>query len=191
MTRPRRSPLTNYYGVGGVPGAGQGCTPITIAADREAAKARALEARHERRRAAIKASIVRAGKDALRAVPTATITARGRLLSQLLSPYIGVTPDIQRVCSLIARIASRHCRLAERECSYEMTEHEAESVQAESDRLEARARALVASLPARVDGGAPLTVTFQGDPRGFTLKVHVPDRPHDGNTWGLGGDFGV
>lgn len=156
--------------------------PIDQAAQRE----RRIE---ERRELARKRSIERARADALKAVATAAITERGRELARLLSKYIGTTTEIQRTCSLIARLAARHCRLAERECSEEMSESEAARVELETARIEARVTALVEHLPT-VDGYS-MTPVFSGDPRGYTVKVRVPHRPGDGNTWGLGGDFGV
>ena len=160
-------------------------TPFTTA-DREASRA-------ERRQRARAASVARAGREALRAAPTATITPRGRELARLLSPYLATgaaSPDqISRVCSLIARLATRHRRICEIECSVELDARQTERIDAESERIQARVRALVASLPPSHNG--PLEAVFQGDPRGYTVRVKVPNLPQGGNTWGLGGEFGI
>lgn len=165
--------------------------PITRAADRAAAqereRAERAKRRAERLAAQRAASLTRAKRDALRAVPTAAVTERGRELARQLARYIGASDTIERTCSLIARLATRHARIAEMVCSVEMSEERAAAVSAEDDRIEARITALVASLPAVK--GAPLVVRFGGDPRGFTVKIHIPGDDRAGNNWG--GGYGV
>jgi hypothetical protein len=46
--------------------------------------------------------------------------------------------------------------------------------------VEARIRALVSSLP--TVNGQPIRVRFGGDPRGYTVKLTMPDGRYD--TWG-------
>lgn len=119
-----------------------------------------------------------------------TITKRGRDLARCLAPFIGESDRVPQICSLIARLARTHCRLQEISCSdHELTPAE----QKREAQIEARIRQLVASLPERIDsphGKGTLSVEFQGDPRGYTVKIVVPgDR--GGNTWGLDGRYGV
>jgi hypothetical protein len=118
-------------------------------------------------------------------VGVVSTTKRGNELAHLLNPYIGTTEQIRRICALIARHATTHARLATAACNRELTRWEA----AKETRIEARIRSLAELLP-HTDNG-PITVRFQEDPRGFTVKLHVPGYPQDGNTWGLDGDFGV
>lgn len=114
-----------------------------------------------------------------------TITKRGRDLARCLAPFIGESDRVLQTCSLIARLARTHHRLQEITCNGELTPDE----QKREAQIEARILLLVASLPARYGKGA-LSVEFQGDPRGDTVKIVVPgDR--GGNTWGLDGRYGV
>lgn len=115
----------------------------------------------------------------------ATITKRGSELAALLSPYIIITDEVREVCSLIARHATTHTAYATLDCNQGLRPHQEERVAT----IEARIRELVASLPLTPDGA--ITVKLGGDPRGFTVKLHVPNQPSAGNTWGLDGDFGV
>jgi hypothetical protein len=113
------------------------------------------------------------------------ITKRGNALASELNPYLGTTEQIRETCSLIARHARTHARLQEAQCDRELTSREVKREQ----QIETRLRDLVASLPATDHG--PIVLRLSGDPRGYTVKLHVPGVPQHGNTWGLGGDFGV
>ena len=113
------------------------------------------------------------------------ITERGNELARLLNPYLGTTTKIREICSLIARHARTHARLQEAQCNRELTVREV----GQELWIEARLRDLVADLPHTDDG--PITLRLSGDPRGYTVKLHVPGHSRDGNTWGLDGDFGV
>ncbi len=112
-------------------------------------------------------------------------TKRGNELASMLNPYIGTTKRIREICSLIARHARTHARLQEAQCNRNLTRWETKR----EIQIETRIKALVADLPHTDDG--PIACVLQGDPRGFTVKLRVPNQSQAGNTWGLGGEFGV
>lgn len=113
------------------------------------------------------------------------ITKRGNELASQLNPYLGTTEAIRETCSKIARLATTHARLQETACNRSLTRYECQR----EEQVETRIRDHVANLPGTDNG--PITVKFSGDPRGFTVKLVVPGVTHAGNTWGLGGEFGV
>lgn len=120
------------------------------------------------------------------------ITKRGQALARQLAKYYPrkqATLREEQLCSVIARHARTHARLQERACSVEMTEKQAALHDKRDSQIEERIAALVAELPATKNG--KITVRFGGDPRGFTVKLVVPNAERDGNTWGLGGEYGV
>lgn len=88
-------------------------------------------------------------------------------------------------CTRLVPLARRYSNLQEHGCNRGLTGAE-RRVETE---LERQIIAIVATMPASADG--PLTARFQGDPRGCTVKLHIPGQPQAGNTWGLGGDYGV
>jgi hypothetical protein len=69
-------------------------------------------------------------------------------------------------------------------------ESERPSIEAIEAKIETRARELVAELPPLASSKRAI-MKFTGDPRGPTMRVTIPDCPHDGNTWGLGGEYGL
>jgi hypothetical protein len=66
-------------------------------------------------------------------------------------------------------LARRLNRYNETECNYGLTDRQQKNV----DRLEKRVREM---LPASIG------VTFNGDPRGYAVKLHFPSKVY--NTWG-------
>lgn len=134
---------------------------------------------------------------------TYKITSKGQRMAENLRRWIGDEPETLRTLSRIGRLAATHQRLAEAECSVEMTERQAARHARRVEALEATIRRLVATLPRALavprsgapadlsepSGLVPVGVDFGGDPRGYTVKLIVPD-PSAGNTWGRGGAFG-
>ncbi len=114
------------------------------------------------------------------------ITSRGCELAAALAEHIPPTQRVFEICSLIARLASTHARLQEEQCNRGLSADEL----ARETHIEGRIRRLVADLPP-TKSGKRVTAKFSGDPRGFTVRIVVPDDPHGGNTWGLGGEYGV
>jgi hypothetical protein len=114
------------------------------------------------------------------------ITSRGTELARELNKHIRTTPSVLEICSLIARLARTHHRLQEEQCNRELSEREL----AREIRIERRIQELVGQLPPTT-AGKRVTSKFNGDPRGYTVKVVVPDDPQGGNTWGRGGEYGV
>lgn len=105
----------------------------------------------------------------------ATITERGRFIAWELNPYMGTTSEIQEACSLIGRHAVSYSRIQELWCSDERAcnvDWLREYYEKREASLEARILDLVESLPWTADG--PVTVEFQGDPRGATVKLLTP-----------------
>ena len=96
------------------------------------------------------------------------ITKRGRELAVVLEPYIGIPDNAASNCSLLCWNAKRHHTAQEHVCS-------TEGYVDPSEAIEARVRELAGLLGVRV--------TFGGDPRGYTVKLHVEgDKLY--NTWG-------
>jgi hypothetical protein len=107
----------------------------------------------------------------------ATITTGGRLLAGELACYVGTTHEIQATCSLIMRHAKTLRRYDEMLCgdgihSGEWVNDNYDRLHANSDRLENLITKLVGQLP-ETDGGRIVAV-FQGDPRGYIVKLEVP-----------------
>jgi hypothetical protein len=112
------------------------------------------------------------------------ITAKGRELASKLNPAIGTTAEIERTCSLIARHATTHTQLAEILVNGGTYGHETRNVpdsvrnariewaEERTETIERRITGLVEDLPHTDDG--PFGVTFQGDPRGCTVKITAP-----------------
>ncbi len=118
-----------------------------------------------------------------------TITKRGSELAKQLNPYIGTKVAILETCSKIARLATTHARLAEVFCSVEMTAKQAERHNKRDEQIEAAIRRHVESLP-HTDNG-PIVVRFDGDPRGFTVKLYVPGVDRGGSSFAGDGSIGV
>ena len=117
------------------------------------------------------------------------ITRKGLDAARYLAKYIGNSDATITTLSRIARLATTHSRLAEIECSVAMTEKEAERLTKRVEGIERAITSLVGELPRYKR--KPLTPVFSGDPRGYTVKIRVPGEPHEGNTWGRGGEFGI
>lgn len=115
------------------------------------------------------------------------MTNRGIKFANEISSFVRAKLDLKvtrgELCSLIARHAKTHHNYAEAECNRELTAWEVRKVA----QVEARIRALVSQL--ETHDGQPVTVRFNGDPRGYTVKLVIPGAP--GNTWGGGGEYGV
>jgi hypothetical protein len=101
------------------------------------------------------------------------ITKRGSELASRLNPYIGTTMEILETCSLIARSAVTHDRIQETWTSVELSDRATERLERREAGIEHRISELVENLPATDDG--PFKVTFEGDPRGYTVKIVTPD----------------
>jgi hypothetical protein len=109
------------------------------------------------------------------------MTTRGKLLAGQLAQYIGYTGAITATCSLIARHAKSLDTIAVRVCNDAWADQDA--LDKKWDRLVARITELVAELPAS-DGG-PITAEFQGDPRGYVVKLVVVDGHGIPRTFGV------
>jgi hypothetical protein len=91
--------------------------------------------------------------------------------------------DREAVYDMIDR-AKRHCRLAEKYCSVAMDEEQLKRHNATEEGIEREIRRTAARLG--------LTAKFDGDPRGFTVKLHAPVEHHVYNTWGgLESGYGI
>lgn len=119
------------------------------------------------------------------------VTKRGLTLANQLSRFFTKRQynQVAEICSVIARHAKTHCRLQEIACSVEMTEKQQARHDKRDAAIEARITELVRKLPKSKNGY--IVPVFAGDPRGYTVKLGVPNAPRDGNTWGLAGEFGI
>ena len=118
----------------------------------------------------------------------ATITTGGRLLAGEIARYVGTTHEIQATCSLIMRHAKTLRRYDEMLCgdgihSGEWVNDNYDRLHANSDRLENLITKLVGQLP-ETDGGRIVAV-FQGDPRGYIVKLEVPTANYGTRTVGV------
>lgn len=95
-------------------------------------------------------------------------TTKGRQLADKLNPLIGSTNEIDHLCRKICWNAAKHHTLAERQCCDETWSDEDDL---KVEKLEKHITELVSWLPWTEDG--PLTVEFQHDPRGCTVKLKV------------------
>lgn len=141
-------------------------------------------------------SASRAGEPSTLARETRETRAAGKELAASLERWLVPAPrgtkraragQVLATCQEIAMLARRHLELGIAGCNRPMLAREV----SEESAIEARLTALVATLPATPDG--PLVARLGGDPRGYTVKIHVPGElaRHYGNTWGLDGDYGV
>lgn len=117
------------------------------------------------------------------------ITDKGRELAHKLERSYPDLPlrvwheTLYPLCSLICRHAATHGRLQEMACNWELNLRE----QRLEELTESRIRELVSQLPHI--NGQPIRVKFGGDPRGYTVKLVMPDGRHDtlgGASEGLG-----
>lgn len=108
----------------------------------------------------------------------------GRALMSSLQPSWKETQnfsrsEVQEQCRRICLKSRRHHQLAEHYCNRALTESEEQ----EQERLEQEIKALCATLP--YVKGKPIYPSFQGDPRGATVKLVMPDGRYD--DWGAVG----
>lgn len=85
-------------------------------------------------------------------------------------------PYAVQTARLLMRHGATYERLAEVECSVELSEQQAARLERRQQQLEQRMRKLVARLGERFD------INFNGDPRGYTVKIKLPTKRY--NTWG-------
>ncbi len=103
----------------------------------------------------------------------AEVTAKGRELASRLNPFIGTTWAIEETASLLARHGTTYNRIQEMLCSVEMSDRQTARIEKQEADIEARIMSLVQDLPTPDDG--PWRVVFQGDPRGWTVRLVAPD----------------
>ena len=109
------------------------------------------------------------------------MTIRGKLLAGQLAQYIGYTGQIVATCSLIARHAKTLENIAVAECNDANADQD--KLDKRWDQLTARIDSLVRDLPDS-DGGA-ITAEYQGDPRGYVVKLIVRDAHGIPRTFGV------
>ncbi len=78
----------------------------------------------------------------------------------------------------LRRLSQEHCRLQEAQCNGPLTKRQ----ETRERNIEATVRKLIADhLPG-------VTARFQGDPRGYTVRLLLPSGAYnswDGKTWGI------
>ena len=109
------------------------------------------------------------------------MTIRGKLLAGQLAQYIGYTGQIVATCGLIARHARTLENIAVAECNDANADQD--KLDKRWDQLTARIDSLVRDLPDS-DGGA-ITAEYQGDPRGYVVKLIVRDAHGIPRTFGV------
>lgn len=116
----------------------------------------------------------------------------GELASQLISAghfTIHQYDSLASTLSRIMRMCPAHARIAEAFCSEDMGDKKRARLEKRDAQLEATMTRIAGELPSSKNG--PCELVFQGDPRGYTVKLKVPNAPNSGNTWGLGGEYGL
>ena len=116
------------------------------------------------------------------------ITKGGQQLANELAPYINSSQWEAMTCSLIVRHAKTLRRYDEMLCgdgihSGEWVNDNYDRLHANSDRLENLITKLVGQLP-ETDGGRIVAV-FQGDPRGYIVKLEIPNTSYGTRTVGV------
>jgi hypothetical protein len=106
-----------------------------------------------------------------------TTTERGDRFASKLNPYVGTTYQIRQTCARIHRLAVTYERIQEAWCCDERT---ADPESRYTKNLERRELGImnkimdhVRDLPEPDDG--PWRVQFDGDPRGYTVRLIAPD----------------
>lgn len=82
--------------------------------------------------------------------------------------------EAQETLSLIARAAKTYARIQEIWCSVELTEKQRVYYTDKESRLEARIKELARAL-IHEETGLSLQVKFEGDPRGYVVRLVLPD----------------
>ena len=112
-------------------------------------------------------------------------TKKGYELADRLGEHLGWTRQITEQCSAIARLATSYNTIQERWCNEEMSDALVEKLEKRETYIEKRLIDLVSNLPEPVGGAAAereRRVRFDGDPRGYTSRIVMPD----GREIGLG-----
>ena len=109
------------------------------------------------------------------------MTVRGKLLAGQLAQYIGYTGAIVATCSQIARHARTLTNDAITVCDDANADQD--KLDKRWDRLTARITELAGQLP-ESDGGR-IVAEFQGDPRGYVVKLIVTDAHGIPRTFGV------
>lgn len=99
-------------------------------------------------------------------------------LIRMHRPTFGPDDRIESVSLGLVRAAKELHRIAERQCSEEMSARE-------TARVEKREKALEAVVRRHCEA-IGIGVRFDGDPRGYVVKLHFGPDPkrQPGNTWG-------
>ena len=109
------------------------------------------------------------------------MTVKGKLLAGQLAQYIGYSGAIIATCSLISRHARTLTNDAVRVCND--ADADQDKLDKRWDRLTARITELAYELP-ESDGGH-IVAEFQGDPRGYVVKLIVTDGNGTPRTFGV------
>jgi hypothetical protein len=83
------------------------------------------------------------------------------------------------IAAIARRNAAMYKTIQERWCNEEMSDRTTATLEAREQRMEARIRDLLAPYG--------ITVSFQGDPRGYCVYLHLPSGRY--NSWG-GKEYG-
>ena len=110
------------------------------------------------------------------------MTIRGKLLAGQLAQYIGYSDAIIGTCSQI----SRHARTLQYDAITVCNDADADHDKIDNrwDRLTAKITELAYELPQSVNGGH-IVAEFQGDPRGYVVKLIATDRHGIPHTFGV------
>lgn len=109
------------------------------------------------------------------------MTVRGRLLAGELAQYIGYSGHIVATCSLIARHAKTLENIAISVCNDAFADQD--KLDKRWDQLTRRIDDLAGQLP-ESDGGR-IVAEYQGDPRGYVVRLIVCDAHGIPRTFGV------
>ncbi len=123
------------------------------------------------------------------------ITKNGRELADTLRKLGASGGELELICSRICKHAVTHCHFMEAACNRELTESELRAEKNLEDNLSKYIGQIDVRWGDKDHDHSAMLPVFQGDPRGFTVRLRLPDgypnRDRLGNTWGLGGEYGV
>lgn len=113
----------------------------------------------------------------------ANITTKGRELMDKLAPSIGIPPHMAEICSLIAHHGTSYGKVQEAICNGHPANADPHMPIAEVTRLqerheawcEKREAALERQITKLAKSIGAAGVIFNGDPRGATVKLVMPD----------------